>query len=78
MMMDDFVAWCRFTMFQLQLKEVARVCRGQTQNNPALSHEPFSGPNCPFSFCLVFRCNLYAAQKLVIRRLTKHLQVRVS
>uniref|UniRef100_K1QFP0 Uncharacterized protein n=1 Tax=Magallana gigas TaxID=29159 RepID=K1QFP0_MAGGI len=48
--MDDLVAWCRFTMFQLQLKEVARVCRGQTQNNPAMSHEPFSGPNCPLYF----------------------------
>lgn len=73
MMMDDFVARCRFTM----LEEVARVYGVQTQNDHALYYEPFSGPNCPFSLRPVLQCNLSAAHKLVIRRLTKHLQVRV-
>lgn len=71
--MDDFVARCRFTM----LEEVARVYGVQTQNDHALYYEPFSGPNCPFSLRPVLQCNLSAAHKLVIRRLTKHLQVRV-
>lgn len=73
MMIDDFVARCRFTM----LEEVARVYGVQTQNDHALYYEPFSGPNCPFSLRPVLQCNLSAAHKLVIRRLTKHLQVRV-
>lgn len=63
--------------FSEQLEEVARVYGVQTQNDHALYYEPFSGPNFPFSLCPVLQCNLSAAHKLVIRRLTKHLQVRV-